>query len=135
MPHLLKNPKDRGYNSMTINTPKWMLQIISEKYPNKSQFIRDAIKEYLEIIGPMVEGLETGDKVMTFASLDLPVQKINELCTNKYEISRSEMVRNAIRTKILKEISLEKEVILLEDDYILIRSYNGGRPFKTRRLE
>lgn len=122
----------------TLNFLKWELSEIDEICPNRSLFIRIAIREQLEE-EKKLDILIPGGMKITTVNIEIELDReIDRLSKKGVFVSVSEFARRAVRSKILRE---RKQGIIkayrdsLPKDMCYIPSYNGGMPFKIRRLE
>lgn len=127
-------------DTMTINLASWKLEEIKKYNSNRSAFIRNATWEYIEEMWKVYWDKEIEYKVLTFAVAGKLKERINLFVERKFELSGSELVRNAVRRKLLllreeEEKKIDRKIRELEEGYIIVPDYNGGKPFKTRRLE
>ena len=136
MTRLMKKKDRRKYDSITVNLSKWMVDSIAKISDNRSAYIGAAVVEYFDFIEPFYMDKESGSITITYSSSAVCeiYEKINELCIEKYEMSRSELTRNAVRRRLLKDLKVmerkEGKHIIESDNYIRIPNYNGGKPVR-----
>lgn len=138
MVKLLKKPYKKN-NTITCNLPIWMLENIDKRADNRSEYIREAIREYLNIMSPLYIDAVPGTKIITYAKIHLDFDYINEICFDKIELSRSELTRNAIRHRLLNEKIVNEEAEMEEYDhekFVRVPGYNGDHLMRIiRRLD
>lgn len=127
--------------TITLNMKEWMISEIQKRNFNRSEFIREAIKEYVPILlKSLVEYKEQYNSpiILTVNMNQENIDTLDEIVYKYgFEFSKSELVRNAVRLKLSKEptIEEEEETIKVPIGYDYIEGFNGNNPFKTRRLE
>lgn len=100
---------ERNYRyQCTIHLNNWLIKGLTEILEwrgekNRSSVIQEAIEIYIEELDQLgIYEEESGAKVLT-TSLPRKLQdKLTSIAINKYEISRSELVRNAVRKMVIE---------------------------------
>jgi len=112
--------------TITINISNWMLQEIDKRSDNRSQYIRDAVIEYLSEMTQYYYNKALGATIITYnPKNEVSIKDMNAICFEKKEISRSELTRNAIRHKLLNEYKIQNPQVLGNDKVVLIPKADG----------
>jgi len=128
MPKLiLKEDLEKIPNTITVNLSNWMLNEIDKRADNRSQYIRDAVKEYVGEMSSYYYNKTLGSSIITYhPKNEFSIEDINNICFEKKEISRSELTRNAIRRKLLNEYKIQKPKVIGNDKVVLIPRDDGS---------
>ena len=124
----------------TINLTMWQLRKIDRLNPNRSDYVRDAVRDQL-IRDHKNRLYGVNEKKSKITTVNLPEDQLEEIKNLLFvtSLSYSEYIRRAVQYKL--ESEMEETVLrrknerLEEKGLVMIPGYNGGKPFKTVRLE
>jgi len=87
---------------ITINLPNWIHHHLNRYYKNKSEFIRAAIDEYLEMYRKLNAYIKDDGEpeVNTVSISDYHFDSINRYKKKRRVFSRAEFIRNAVIHKL-----------------------------------
>ena len=124
----------------TINLTAWQLAKIDRCNPNRSDFVREAVREQLKRDHKnRLYGVQNRrSKITTVNLLEEQLKEIQQLLYVS-SVSYSEYIRRAVQYKLeneMEEVIIRRKNERLEKKgFVLIPGYNGDKPFQTRRLE
>lgn len=124
----------------TINLTMWQIRKIDRLNPNRSDYVREAVREQLKRdLKNSLYGVN--EKKAKITTVNLPEEQLKEIKSLLFvtSLSYSEYIRRAVQYKLEDEIEetiiRRKNERLEKEGFVRIPSYNGGKPFKTTRLE
>ena len=124
----------------TVNLTSWQLKKINRINPNRSDYIREALKEQLKRdLKNRLFGVNQKEAKIT--TVNLPESYISDMKSLLFvsSLSISEYIRRAVQYKLEQEMEetvlRRKKERLEKEGFITIPGVNHGKPFKTTRLE
>lgn len=111
---------------ITINLPNWIHHHLNKYYKNKSEFIRDAIDEYLEMYDKFTPYIKDDGEpeVNTVSISDEQFNAITKYKKKRRVFSRSEFIRNAVIHSLASEVPIDNQKIVIfkqPEDPTLVR--------------
>jgi len=125
----------------TINLTDWQLKKIDRINPNRSDYVREAVKD--QLIRDLKNRLfGVANKESKITTVNLPESYISDIGTliGISSLSYSEYIRRAVQYKL--ELEMEETILrrknekLEKEGFVLIPDYNDDKPVQIiKRLE